>query len=52
METQHEEVIIRTSIRAGDDGGLGMGSGNFTGGMMGGGGATAPDGGGTYGSGH
>jgi hypothetical protein len=48
---QHDELEIRTGIQAGDDGGLGMGSGNATGGMMGGGGATGP-GGGTYGSGH
>ena len=38
-----EDLEIRTGIQAGDDGGLGMGSGNFTGGMMGGGGA-APSG--------
>jgi hypothetical protein len=49
--TQHDdELEIRTGLQAGDDG-LGMGSGNATGGMMGGGGATGP-GGGTYGSGH
>jgi hypothetical protein len=48
---QHDDVEIRTGLRAGEESGMGMGSGNATGGMMGGGGATSP-GGGILGSGN
>ena len=50
MNDQQQEVAIRTDVHAGD-GGMMMGGGQVTGGMMGGSGATDP-GNGTLGSGY